>query len=307
MANRAALRILRNFTETEALLLASQCWTKARQSAEELSRKVMGEDFDQRVEALQQRYAGPERDPFGLEAETAKYAVSVCALFHRLYFRTEVHGIENVPRGRAILVANHSGQLPIDAAIIGAALFLDLNPPRFMRAMVDRFTQTLPFVSTFFSRVGQVVGSPEICGQLLDREELIVTFPEGVRGIAKPFSRRYRLEEFGAGFVRAALRHRAPVVPVAVVGAEEQYIGIGNLDWAARALKMPAFPIVPQLLVPGGQLPLPTKYRLHFGEPRWFAGDERDEQLVQSYVEEVKGAIAALLAKGLRERRSVFF
>jgi 1-acyl-sn-glycerol-3-phosphate acyltransferase len=130
--------------------------------------------------------------------------------------------------------------------------------------------------------------------------------PEGIRGVSKPFERRYQLEEFGHGFMRLAMETRTPIVPVAVVGAEEQYISLGNLKWAARALRIPVFPLIPQMLVPGGQLPLPTKYRLFFGDPLYFEGDPEDERRVADSVFLVREAVAHLLRRGLMQRRSIF-
>jgi 1-acyl-sn-glycerol-3-phosphate acyltransferase len=207
-----------------------------------------------------------------------------------------------------LLIANHSGQVPIDAAIIGSAMFLDASPPRVTRSMVDRWTATLPFVSMFFNRVGQVVGLPENARRLLAMEELLLAFPEGTRGVSKPFSRRYELEEFGLGFMRLAIETNTPIVPVAVIGAEEQYVSLGNFGWAAKVLNLPVFPLVPQVLLPGGQLPLPTKYRLHFGEPMRFQGDPQDDEaVIADKVWLVRQTISHLLSEGLKARRSVFF
>jgi 1-acyl-sn-glycerol-3-phosphate acyltransferase len=287
--------------------LFSRLFQHARRVAEELSSRVLGADFEERVAEPESRYRDAP-DPFGFDPLTARRAAMICAFFHRLYFRTEVFGIENVPAGRALLVANHSGQVPIDAAILGSAMFFDARPPRVARAMVDKWTATLPFVSAFFNRVGQVVGVPENAERLLQMEELLLVFPEGTRGVSKSFLRRYQLEEFGLGFMRIAIETAAPIVPVAVIGAEEQYVSLGNLSWAARALDIPVFPLVPQLAVPGGQLPLPTKYRLHFGEPMRFHGDSGDDDsVIADKVWLVKQSIQHLLAKGLAERRGVFF
>jgi len=291
----------------EARPLFARAWRGLRGRVEELTRSTLGDDFEDRVHELRLHVERRGEDPFGLDPEVARQAVKVCAFFHRLYFRTEVHGLELLPRGRVLLVANHSGQIPIDAAIVGTALFLDVTPPRFMRAMVDRWTENLPLVSTFFSRVGQVVGDPDNARLLLEREELIVTFPEGARGISKPFGRRYRLEEFGTGFMRLAMELDVPIVPVAVIGAEEQYINLGNLNWAARALKMPAFPVLPQVLIPGGQMPLPTRYRLYFGEPMRFSEARDDEDRVRQCTELVRETIQSMVDAGVRKRRGVFF
>jgi 1-acyl-sn-glycerol-3-phosphate acyltransferase len=279
----------------------------ARRAAEDLKRRVLGSDFEERMAFLEARYRA-NRDPFGFDIDTARRAAMTSAFFHRLYFRTEVFGIDNVPEGRVLLIANHSGQIPIDAAIIGCAMFLDANPPRVARAMVDKWTATLPFVSMFFNRVGQVVGLPENARRLLSMDEVLLAFPEGTRGVSKPFSRRYELEEFGLGFMRLAIETATPIVPVAVIGAEEQYISLGNLSGAARALNLPVLPVIPQLLLPGGQMPLPTKYRLYFGEPMRFHGDpEDDDAVIADKVWLVRQTISHLLGQGLRARRSVFF
>lgn len=281
-------------------------WQGARRASAELNARLLGADFEERVAALIERYR-LTGDPFGFDPETARKAVTACAFFHRLYFRTEVFGIANVPSGRVLLIANHSGQVPIDAAIIGSAMFLDANPARVTRSMVDKWAATLPFVSTFLGRVGQVVGLPENARRLLSMGEVLLAFPEGTRGVSKPFSRRYALEEFGLGFMRLAIETQTPIVPVAVIGAEEQYISLGNLSWAARALKLPSFPIVPQLLLPGGQLPLPTKYRLYFGEPMRFYGDpEDDDAVIADKVWLVRQTISHLLSHGLKARKGVF-
>ncbi|HKY40609.1 MAG TPA: lysophospholipid acyltransferase family protein [Polyangiaceae bacterium] len=278
-----------------------------RGATDELKLRLLGDDFEERVRTLERRYVTLGGDPFGFDLATARQAAMVVAVFHRMYFRTEVFGIENVPQGRALLIANHSGQIPIDAAILGSAMFFDARPPRITRAMVEKWTATLPFVSAFFSRVGQVVGLQENAIRLLEMGELVLSFPEGMHAINKPFSRRYQLEPFGHGFMRLALRTQTPVVPVAVIGAEEQYLSFGNIEWAARALGLPAFPFVPQLLLPGGAMPLPTKYRLHFGEPMRFYGDaEDDDSAIGDKVWLVEQTINDLLRHGLRDRRGVF-
>ncbi|HEX6763864.1 MAG TPA: glycerol acyltransferase, partial [Polyangiaceae bacterium] len=128
-----------------------------------------------------------------------------------------------------------------------------------------------------------------------------------VRGVAKPFLKRYQLEEFGQGFMRLAMETRTPIVPVAVIGAEEQYVSFGNLKWAARALGIPVFPLVPQLLVPGGALPLPTKYRLFFGEPMTFEGEPEDDDDVAENAFLVREAVSHLLRRGLLQRKHVFY
>ncbi|HSD88802.1 MAG TPA: lysophospholipid acyltransferase family protein, partial [Kofleriaceae bacterium] len=215
-------------------------------------------------------------DAFGMSRDSVRTAAAVARWLYRHYFRAEAHGIENIPTtGRLILVANHSGQLPFDGLVIGSACFLEPPQPRLVRAMVEFFVPTVPFASYLFSRWGQITGTPENCRRLLSAEEAVLVFPEGARGISKPFSKRYQLEEFGKGFMRLALETGAPIIPVAVVGAEEQAPAV-NLKGVARLLGMPALPVVPYPpFVP--LLPLPVKYRLYFGEAMHFTGDPDDD------------------------------
>jgi 1-acyl-sn-glycerol-3-phosphate acyltransferase len=308
MNRQSALLRLSDVAVNDLVPFAQKLLSKTRRVVDDLAQRTLGADFEERAARVRERYVRMGGDPFGLDPEFAKYMSMLSAVFHRLYFRTTVHGIQNVPTGRALLISNHSGQLPIDGMIIATAMFLDAEPPRLVRAMVEKWVQTLPFVSMMFNRTGQVVGVPENCTRLLEQEELILAFPEGTRGISKPFTRRYQLEEFGLGFMRLAIQARAPVVPVAVVGAEEQFINVGNLDWLAKALGVPVFPIVPQFLVPGGQLPLPTKYHLYFGEPMSFDGDpDDDDTVIEEKVWLVRQTIQSMVNRGLKERKSLFF
>jgi 1-acyl-sn-glycerol-3-phosphate acyltransferase len=306
-SSSTALARITDVAAQDVLPFAQRLWAGARRSFDEMALGVLGRDFEARAQALATRYAELGGDPFGLDLGAARSALFACALLYRGYFRVEARGVEHVPEGRALLIANHSGQVPIDGAMIASALFLNGDPPRMIRAMVEKWAQTLPFVSTFFSRVGQVVGVPENARRLLELGELLLVFPEGARGISKPFRRRYQLEEFGTGFMRLAIEMDAPIVPVAVVGAEEQYVNLGNIGWAARALGMPAFPLIPQVLVPGMQLPLPVKYRIYFGEPLYFHGDaDEDDAVIEEKVFLVKQTVQSMVNRGLKERRGLF-
>ncbi len=268
----------------------------------------LGEEFNARLARVPLNLTSSGTDPFGLDPAWTKYALGSVAILHRHYFRTSVFGQERIPTGRVLFIANHSGQLPIDAALIGASLFMDTEPPRFVRAMVEKWTQTLPFVSMLFARVGQVVGVPENAHRLLEQGEALLVFPEGARGINKTFDRRYQLTDFGLGFMRLAIATGTPIVPVAVVGGEEQYISVGNIEALARLLRMPSFPVIPQLLLPGGQLPLPTKYRMYFGEPMRFAGDpDDDDAVMEEKVWVVKSMIQSMLNRGVKDRKHVFW
>jgi 1-acyl-sn-glycerol-3-phosphate acyltransferase len=306
-ATRALARASR-FTTRRALPLAEHGARRLQALADDAMVALVGKDFGERVERVAVELDHGRVDPFGFDLETAKRVAACCALFHRAYFRTEVHGIERVPHGRVLLVANHSGQVPIDAMLIACSMFFDAESPRFIRSMVEKWTQTLPFVGTFFQRVGQVVGVPENARRLLDQGEAVLVFPEGARGVSKPFWQRYELTEFGLGFMRLALETATPIVPIAVVGSEEQYINIGNSERLAKLLRMPVFPVVPQWLVPPAALPLPTKVRIHFGEPLRFDGDPDDEDaIIGDKVATVKHTIQSMLRRGLDERRAVFW
>ncbi len=244
-------------------------------------------------------------DPYGFDVAYVVAAIAPLLWLYRKYFRVQLYGVDRVPsEGRVVLVANHSGQLPFDASMIEVACLIEKDPPRAVRALVEKWVPTLPFVSTFMARCGQIVGTPENCRRLLAADEAILVFPEGVRGLNKPFRERYRLQKFGHGFMRLALESGAPIVPIGVVGAEEQAPALFDLKPLARLLAFPAFPITPTVL----PFPLPTRYHIHFGEPMRFAGspDEDDAELERK-VTEVEGAVQALLARGLAERKHVFW
>src|SRR5690606_28872430 len=202
-----------------------------------------------------------------------------------------------------ILVANHSGQLPFDGLVIGSACFLEPPQPRLVRAMVEFFVPTVPFASYLFSRWGQITGTPENCRRLLAADEAVLVFPEGARGISKPYSKRYQLAEFGKGFMRLALETGSPIVPIAVIGAEEQAPAI-NVRPLAKLMGMPAFPVVPY--PPFLPVPLPVKYRLYFGEPMRFTGDpDDDDEVLDEKVKQVRNRIQSMIHLGPRARQHV--
>jgi 1-acyl-sn-glycerol-3-phosphate acyltransferase len=282
--------------------------TGAEDSFEAWLGSMLGDEINERLSRVPLSLGSSGVDPFGLDPQWAKFALATVAFLHRRYFRTEVHGIENVPSGRVLLIANHSGQVPIDGALIGASMFMDAEPPRIVRAMVERWAVTLPFVSLLFSRVGQVVGVPENARRLLDRDEALLVFPEGSRGISKTIVDRYKLTDFGLGFMRLAMETDTPIVPIAVIGGEEQYVSVANVESLARLLRMPAFPVLPQLLLPGGQLPLPTKYRIYFGEPMRFRGDpDDDDAVIEEKVWLVKQTVQSMVNRGVKARKHVFW
>jgi 1-acyl-sn-glycerol-3-phosphate acyltransferase len=231
------------------------------------------------------------------------------AMLYRYYFRVETFGIDRFPPGRVFAIANHAGQLPFDGMMLAASLLMDAEPPRIARSMGEYWIPRLPWVSVAASRAGSLVGTPENCVHMLENDECVIAFPEGVRGLNKPFSQRYQLQRFGKGFMRLAIETDTPVVPIAIVGSEEQQPGIANLKSLGQMFGMPALPITLTFpwLGPLGLLPLPVKYRIYFGEPRQFKGDPSDEDsVIESKVKEVKAEIATMIARSLRDRPGVF-
>lgn len=245
-------------------------------------------------------------DPLGYDAEFLRDHIGPAIWIYRHYFRAITRGIENVPEGRVLLIGNHSGQIPWDGLMIAVAMLLETDKPRFVRGMADKWLPTIPFVAPLFERTGQLAGTPDNCRALLDRGEAVLAFPEGVRGICKPIQRRYQLQRFGHGFMRLAKATGTPVVPISVVGAEEQYVSVHNSKPVARMLGLPALPLMPQLLFPlVGALPLPTRYRIRFGEPLQFDDDDSDLSVAKA-VSDVRAAIQDQMRHDLDERRSLF-
>jgi 1-acyl-sn-glycerol-3-phosphate acyltransferase len=279
-----------------------------------VARDSLGFDEDERIIARlaeeRQKAGLPDFDSFGYHPESLRYIAPIARFLYRNYFRVEVHGLERVPEGRLLLVANHSGQIPLDGMMINTSLIYDHDPPRLVRSMVEKWVPELPFVSYLFARWGQVVGIPENCRVLLENGEAILVFPEGVRGISKTYDKRYQLQEFGLGFMRLALETKTPVLPVAVIGAEEQAPALYNFRSLARLLGAPSFPITPTFpWIPIiGLLPYPVKYHIYFGEPMSFSGDPHDEdQVVEAKVKRVKNTLQEMLNEGLARRTSIFF
>jgi 1-acyl-sn-glycerol-3-phosphate acyltransferase len=279
-------------------------WIKSRVQAWVDSK--LEPQFRAKLRALPTRQNEYGFDPFGFNRDEAKLGALMARFFYKVYFRTETHGVERIPPGRVLLVSNHSGQLPFDGIGIGGALLFDHDPPRIVRAMVEKYVQTLPFFSYVFARWGQITGTPENCRRLLEDEEAILVFPEGAKGISKPFTQRYQLQEFGLGFMRLALETKTPIVPIAVIGAEEQAPAV-NVKSIAKLIGAPAFPVLP--LPPFFPiLPYPVKYRIYFGDPLTFDGDPDDEdEVLEEKVRHVRNEIQSMIRIGLKERRHIFW
>jgi 1-acyl-sn-glycerol-3-phosphate acyltransferase len=254
-------------------------------------------------------------DDFGLDPAFERRVQPAVEFLYKSYFRTSVEGIDNVPgEGRCIVVANHSGALPLDGPMLRMAMRLEHAQRRDLRWLAEDFVYYLPFAGVFMNRVGAVRACPENAERLLEKESLVAVFPEGVHGIKKLFRERYHLQRFGrGGYIRLCLRMRAPIVPCAIIGAEESSPLLYRLEGLTELLGLPYFPITPTFpfLGPIGLLPAPTKWRMRFGEPIHFDsyGPEAadDHVLVNRLSERVRSSIQAMLDSGLRERRSVWF
>lgn len=194
--------------------------------------------------------------------------MSLARVLYYHWFRVEVRGLEHTPRGGALVVANHSGTLPLDALMTQVALLDHGN--RHLRMLGADLVYTLPVLGHLARKSGHTLACPADAQRLLGQGELVGVWPEGFKGVGKLFSERYRLQRFGrGGFVAAALRAGVPIVPCSIVGAEETYPMLADVRVIARLLDIPYFPITPTfpLLGPLGLVPLPTKWIIEFGEP----------------------------------------
>jgi 1-acyl-sn-glycerol-3-phosphate acyltransferase len=242
---------------------------------------------------------------------------TVYEFLYHYWFRVEVEGIEHVPSvGGALLVSNHGGAVPPDAAMIAKAIKEEHARPRPLHLTVDEFFKGYPGLSMLVAKLGGVPAHPANVHRLLyDEEQLVLVFPEGAKATEKLFKDRYKLRRFGrGGFVEAAMRAKAPIVPIAVVGAEESMPVFAQLNPLKRLTGLIYFPITPtfpHLGLLGGLVYLPAKFRIRFLEPipTDQLGDEpwNDRALVSELAEEVRGRIQDELYDMLAKRRSVWF
>lgn len=241
-------------------------------------------------------------DPWGYRSEDAVLGFTMAKLLHDKYFRVQSVGLEHVPAtGRALIIANHSGNVfPIDAMMIGAAIFSDPEKPRACRGMIERFFPKTPFIGNLVNRWGAVLGDPVNCIKMLEREEAVIVFPEGERGFVKHFRYRYKLQRMGNGFIRMAVDAKAPIIPVGVVGCEEMNPGLGREEKFARKFGVPTVP----LALP---IALPARIHLHFGEPIWCGEELEDEESMNNKLQEIRGVIEGLIQDGLDARGDKIF
>ena len=269
----------------------------------------------ERVGVVARRLEGDyAEDEWGFDEEFVRAIEPLFDFLYDRWWRVRVAGVENVPaHGRAMLAANHAGILPWDATMMSLALRREHPLPRYPRFLVLDWAFELPYVSVIMRKVGGVVASPHNALRLLEEDELVAAFPEGIKGTGKAFSERYRLQRFGrGGFVEVALRSGAPIVPVAIVGSEEIYPKLGEAPLLARILGAPYFPITPTFpwLGPLGVVPLPSKWRIEFCEPidtaSYGPAAADDRALVLELSERVRETIQRRLYEGLVKRGPTF-
>jgi 1-acyl-sn-glycerol-3-phosphate acyltransferase len=255
-----------------------------------------------------------EVDDFGFDADlTSAVMMRVLRPLAEKWFRIEVRGIENIPaEGGALLVSNHSGTLPLDALM--TSLVVHDHADRYLRALGADLVFTLPFVSELARKSGATLACGDDAERMLAEGELVGVWPEGFKGIGKPYRERYKLQRFGrGGFVSAAIKTGVPIVPCSVVGAEEIYPLIGNIPALAKMLKLPYVPVTPTfpLLGPLGLVPLPSKWVIEFGEPirtdAYPDGAADDPMLVFNVKDQVRETIQQTLYTLLMHRTHIFY
>jgi 1-acyl-sn-glycerol-3-phosphate acyltransferase len=256
-----------------------------------------------------------ETDAYGADARFAERLEPFLDFLYAMWWRVEATGTEHVPaRGAGLVVANHSGVLPYDGIMVQLAIKHEHPARRLCRMLALDMFALLPILAPMLSKSGSVRASPENAERLLREGELLGVFPEGVKGIGKRYRERYKLTRFGrGGFVRVALRTGTPIIPCAIVGAEEIHPVVGKADWLGRPFGLPYFPLTPTFpwLGPLGLLPLPTKWSIDFGEPIDLGehGPEgaEDPILVNRIAESVRERIQRMVDGRLARRRSIWF
>lgn len=263
---------------------------------------------------IQRRMRGEyTTDTYGMDSELVELVRPFSGFLYRTWWRISTEGLAHVPgMGRALLVANHSGVLPWDSMMIATAVLEEHPEPRVVRTLYDSWFGMIPGLAPALATFGQVPARPENALQLLEEDQLVSVFPEGARGLGKLFKERYRLARFQGGMLKAAIQSSAPIIPVAVIGAEEIYPMLADLKPLAEALRFPYFPLTPLFpwLGPAGLIPLPSKWSIVFGEPipttEYAPADADNSLLAARLAEQVRARIQEMIDQKLAERTSIF-
>jgi 1-acyl-sn-glycerol-3-phosphate acyltransferase len=276
---------------------------------------VLNNSLQYQADILKRRVTGEyETDKWGLDREYLDAVKPFADFMYKTYWRVELSGLENVPEsGRALLVVNHSGQLPWDGAMLATGIINHHPAQRLVRTLYATWFPTLPFISDFLTKCGQVLATEDNGIRLLEDEELVAVYPEGYKGVGKLFKDRYKLARFGrGGFVRMALKTGAPMIPAAVIGAEETYISLYKSNFMAKLTGFPYFPISPTFPWLGllGFVPLPTKWYIDIGEPipthKHGPNAANNMMLVSQLTDQTRNVVQEMILKRLAQRRSVF-
>jgi 1-acyl-sn-glycerol-3-phosphate acyltransferase len=265
------------------------------------------------IAALRQRLTGDyEVDEFGFDKHlTDSVFLPLLRPLYRNWFRTDVVGAENIPtEGGALVVANHSGTIPLDAVML--AVSVHEAAQRYLRLLGADLLFRMPVLSELARKGGGTLACNPDAERLMAAGELVGVFPEGFKGVGKPFAERYKLQRFGrGGFVSAALRTGVPIIPAAIVGAEESYPMLGNVKSIARLFGLPYFPVTPTFpwLGPLGLVPLPSKWLIAFGKPietSHLVDDVDDPLVVFNLADQVRETIQQSLYELLERRPDPF-
>lgn len=253
-------------------------------------------------------------DEFGIDFKLIETLRPFFQFLYHVYFRVDSEGAANIPKkGPVIIVANHSGALPYDGAMIHMAVFNEHPSSRTVRFLVENFVFDMPLLGRTIERLGGVRANFKNAITLLQKRWPIVIFPEGVDGISKPYEERYQLRRFGrGGFVRLAIRTASPVIPAAVIGAEEIHPVIWKSSLLAKPLGVPFIPFTPTFpwLGPMGLVPLPTKWKIVFGKPIFFneynSADAANDKLVKRLALKIKNIVQSMVNLELAKRKSIW-
>lgn len=252
--------------------------------------------IDEYVNVFPNKVGSQGYDAWGFNIKNMKNNMRFTKFLYDTYFKVEAFGLENIPKeGRCLIIPNHSGQLPFDGMLVAYAMLTNPNGPRAPKAMVEKFLPTVPFIGNWLNSVGAVIGDPVNCERMLDSEEAVIVFPEGVRGSNKLYKQKYQLQRFGTGFMHLAMKHNTPIIPVAVIGMEESIRAYANIKPVAKLLGMPVAPLVLPYI-------FPSKVYIYFGEPMYFENDVYKEEDVKDRVNIIKREIDILIKEGLEKK-----
>lgn len=262
---------------------------------------IFKDKFNKLEKALNDRYSKGS-DPWGLDPSRAINDIKILWPFYKYYFDVQIHGKDKIGDNPYMVVSNHTGQIPIDGLLICTAFATELENPKFLRPLVERFLTSLPFLGRWSSESGAVLGDRVNCLNLLKRGESILVFPEGVRGIAKDSKDHYKLQRFSKGFLRMALSSKVAILPIAVVGAEDFFPYVFHLKKVAKFLSIPALPVSLNLF------PLPSPVDIYVGEPYMLpnelSAEALDEEL-EPHIIALEKQIQELTQQGLQNKRSI--